>query len=294
VSIHQLLSLRTVALMALALLASGAVAMAHPSIDIVAANWHFTPSTITVEAGQPATLRLTSTSGTHGIASDELGIAATTIGPGRFVEVSFTPHAAGTFKVHCSIFCGAGHPDMVLTVIVTGAAAAAPAPTANTQPAAMPAPPSMPKPVSTPKPLIDDRHYIMLMVAHDRAALQGAQFAMKSAHHAEIKSLAKMLTSRNTAAIVQLKKWYAAWYGSAAPMVSPTMSVGALSGAQDFDRALIVAAIQHEAADASVSLGAEQGLTHPALRTFARSSASAQLSDVRVMWGWYTVWYPEK
>ena len=108
---------------ALAMLLFAMPAAAHPTIDIVAANWHFTPSTITVEAGETTTLRLTSTSGTHGIASDELGIAATTITQGRFVEVSFTPRVAGTFAVHCSIYCGAGHPDMVLTVVVKSAAA---------------------------------------------------------------------------------------------------------------------------------------------------------------------------
>jgi uncharacterized protein (DUF305 family) len=278
--------------MALALLASGAVAMAHPSIDIVAANWHFTPSTITVEAGQPATLRLTSTSGTHGIASDELGIAATTIGPGRFVEVSFTPHAVGTFKVHCSIFCGAGHADMVLTVIVTGAAAAAPAPTANTQPAAMPAPPSMPKAAPKVKPLMDDRYYITMMVTEYQKGLQVARLGAKTAHHAEIRSIAKTIAAQDTAGIVQLKKWYASWYGSKITDVSSPTSYSYITGATDTDRALIIYIIQHGAGTASLSLVVEQGLTHPDLRRFARSSADAQLADVQILWHWYSGWYP--
>jgi uncharacterized protein (DUF305 family)/plastocyanin len=298
VSTHRFTFIRTLGAAALALLASGAAAMAHPSIDIVAANWHFTPSTITVEAGQTSTLRLTSTSGTHGIASTELGIAATTIGPGRFVEVAFTPHTAGTFRVQCSIFCGAGHPDMVLTVIVTGATAATPAataaPTAAPLAAAAPATPSAPKPAPAPKPLIDDRHYIMLMVAHDQAGLQLAQFAVKSAHHVEIRTLAKTLVVRNTAAVAQLKKWYAAWYGAGVPNSSSAVSMGLLAGVSDFDRALIVSVIPHEATDASLSLAAEDGLTHPELRKFARSSAAAQLSDVQTLWRWYSGWYPEK
>jgi cytochrome c oxidase subunit 2 len=297
---QHFVSIRTLAVVALALLMSGAAAMAHPSIDIVAANWHFTPSTITVEAGQIATLRLTSTSGTHGIASPELGIAATTIGPGRFVEVAFTPHTAGTFRVQCSIFCGAGHPDMVLTVIVTGATAATPAPAATpasaavAQPASTPVPPSTPKPAPTPKPLIDDRHYIMAMVARERSGLQLAQFAVKSAHHPEIRALAKTLVVRDTAAIAQLKNWYAAWYGAGVPNSSSPMSANVLSGAPDLDRALIVTAIPHEATDASLSLAAEPGLTHAELRRFARSSAAAQMSDVQTLWRWYSSWYPEK
>ncbi|HEY9179144.1 MAG TPA: cupredoxin domain-containing protein [Candidatus Baltobacteraceae bacterium] len=91
---------------------------AHPSIDVVASNWKFTPSTITVPAGEPSTLRLTSSEGVHGLKSDELGIPNTTIMPNRFVTVTFTPKAAGTYVVHCSIVCGAGHPGMILTVKV--------------------------------------------------------------------------------------------------------------------------------------------------------------------------------
>jgi cytochrome c oxidase subunit 2 len=306
------------------MLAFGAPAAAHPTVDIVAANWHFTPSTVTVDAGQSTTLRLTSTSGTHGIASDELGIPATMISPGKFVEVSFTPRTAGTYAVHCSIFCGAGHADMVLTVIVASAAMSTPAPTAIPQPAVnpspMPASTPTPTPKPTPKPLIDDRHYIILMVAHDRMGLQIAQLAVKRSLHPEIRTLARSLVTRNTAAIVQLKRWYNAWYGSsvpampsmmstshaAMPMMGPqsmpqmfmdmmrSMSPESLGSAPDFDRALLIGAIHHDSMGASMSLGAETGLTHPELRRFARSAAASQLNEVQQLWRWYNQWYPEK
>lgn len=93
---------------------------AHPSIDVVASNWKFTPDTITVPAGEPTTLRLTSSEGVHGLKSDELGIPDTTIMPNKFVTVTFTPKKAGTYVVHCSVVCGAGHPNMALTIKVTG------------------------------------------------------------------------------------------------------------------------------------------------------------------------------
>ena len=95
-----------------------ASASAHPSVDVVAANWKFTPGTIIVHVNEPTTLRLTSTEGVHGIKSDDLGIASTTIMPGKFVTVTFTPKKLGTYQVHCAIFCGAGHPNMVLTITV--------------------------------------------------------------------------------------------------------------------------------------------------------------------------------
>ena len=93
-------------------------ANAHPPIDIVASNWKFTPATITIEAGQEQTLRLTSSAGVHGIESDELGIKKTTITPNNFVEVTFTPKKAGTYKLYCAVICGPGHPDMLLTIAV--------------------------------------------------------------------------------------------------------------------------------------------------------------------------------
>jgi len=94
-------------------------ASAHPSIDIAVANWKFTPNTITIPVGEPTTLRLTSTSGVHGIKSDDLGIPMTTIPNGKVIEVTFTPKKAGKYVLPCQIFCGPGHADMKLTIVVT-------------------------------------------------------------------------------------------------------------------------------------------------------------------------------
>jgi cytochrome c oxidase subunit 2 len=100
------------------MMGASAPAAAHPPIDISAANWKFTPSTITVEAGQLVTLHVTATSGVHGIQSDELGIPKTAIAPGKFVDVTFTPKTPGTYKIHCAIPCGPGHGDMIITIVV--------------------------------------------------------------------------------------------------------------------------------------------------------------------------------
>jgi cytochrome c oxidase subunit 2 len=93
-------------------------ASAHPSIDIVAANWKFTPGTITAHVNEVTTLRLTSSGGVHGIVSPDLGIANTMILPGKYVTVTFTPKKAGTYVIHCTVFCGAGHSTMTVTIKV--------------------------------------------------------------------------------------------------------------------------------------------------------------------------------
>jgi cytochrome c oxidase subunit 2 len=91
---------------------------AHPTIDIVASNWKFTPNAIQLHAGQETTLRLTSTDGVHGLQSDDLGIPMTMITPGSAKTVTVTAKKAGKYVLHCAIMCGAGHPNMTLTVDV--------------------------------------------------------------------------------------------------------------------------------------------------------------------------------
>lgn len=93
-------------------------AASSSSIDIVASNWKFTPSAITLQVGQTSTLRVKSTDGVHGLQSDDLGIAQTPISPGQWTTISVTPKKAGTYVLHCAIFCGAGHANMTLTVHV--------------------------------------------------------------------------------------------------------------------------------------------------------------------------------
>lgn len=114
-----ILGLATLVSSIIGLAAHAAPAAAHEPIDIVAANWKFTPATITVHVGETQTIRLTSSEGVHGLQSDTLSIKQTAIQPGKFVTVTFTaPSKPGTYKIHCSIPCGSGHNDMVLTVEV--------------------------------------------------------------------------------------------------------------------------------------------------------------------------------
>jgi cytochrome c oxidase subunit 2 len=94
-------------------------ATARPAIDVVASNWKFAPNAITLVAGQTTRIHLTSSSGVHGLQSAELGIPLTVIEPGKGVTIDVTPTKPGTYVLHCAILCGAGHENMVLTIVVT-------------------------------------------------------------------------------------------------------------------------------------------------------------------------------
>ncbi|MBV9332438.1 MAG: cupredoxin domain-containing protein [Candidatus Eremiobacteraeota bacterium] len=90
----------------------------HPTIDIAASNWKFTPNTIQLHVGETTTLRLSSTDGVHGLQSDDLGIPMTMITPGSAKTVAVTATKAGKYVLHCAIMCGAGHANMTLTINV--------------------------------------------------------------------------------------------------------------------------------------------------------------------------------
>jgi cytochrome c oxidase subunit 2 len=115
---NALRSLAVVAVIAGFVGAPATSVLAHPSIDIVASNWKFTPSTIELHVGETTTLRVTSSEGVHGIQSDVLGIAMTTIELGSFKTITVTPKKAGKYVLHCAVMCGAGHANMTLTVNV--------------------------------------------------------------------------------------------------------------------------------------------------------------------------------
>lgn len=100
--------------------ASGSIAprAAEPRVvEIVARRFQFTPNLVTLRKDEPVILQVRSEDVAHGFFQRPLGIDAT-IQPGKVTEVSLTPHEAGRFVVICHHFCGAGHGNMKMTVVV--------------------------------------------------------------------------------------------------------------------------------------------------------------------------------
>jgi len=84
---------------------------------MTAVQFSFNPSTVTVNQGDNVELRITSIDVTHGISIPAFGINAT-LPPGETVTVQFFAESAGTYPFSCSVYCGAGHPDMVGQIVV--------------------------------------------------------------------------------------------------------------------------------------------------------------------------------
>lgn len=95
-----------------------AAASTAPQTVTITAAAKFSPSVITVKAGEPVTLKFVGSSGVHGIESKDLGIPSTTITPGSTKTVTFTPQKPGTYTLHCMIMCGPDHSSMAVVVKV--------------------------------------------------------------------------------------------------------------------------------------------------------------------------------
>ena len=84
-------------------------------IEVVAKRFDFVPGEITLKKGEPVVLVLKSVDVAHGLRFKELGIAIKA-DKGHTSELTFTPDKTGDFVGHCSVFCGAGHSEMTLTL----------------------------------------------------------------------------------------------------------------------------------------------------------------------------------
>ena len=87
------------------------------TLAITAKRFEFVPSTITLKKGETVKLVVKSEDVTHGLFIRTLKID-TDLTPGETQQITVTPQTAGTFTAICHHFCGAGHGNMKLTVVV--------------------------------------------------------------------------------------------------------------------------------------------------------------------------------
>src|SRR5262249_41104988 len=102
---------------ALALPAGTGRAEEPKTIEITAKRFEYSPATVTLKKGETVRLRVHSEDVTHGLFLRALKID-TDITPGQTQDLTVTPAEAGTFTAICHHFCGSGHGNMKLTVVV--------------------------------------------------------------------------------------------------------------------------------------------------------------------------------
>jgi len=86
-------------------------------IEITAKRFSFTPNQITLKKGETVKIRLKSEDVTHGFFSKPLKIDEL-IPAGQTTEVTLTPQITGSFTTICDHFCGSGHGNMNMTIVV--------------------------------------------------------------------------------------------------------------------------------------------------------------------------------
>ena len=80
--------------------------------QIDADSFSFSPAVIAVNPGDKVTIELASTDVVHGLYVDGYDVNVTA-DPGQPATLSFLADKSGTFRLRCSVTCGALHPFML-------------------------------------------------------------------------------------------------------------------------------------------------------------------------------------
>ena len=86
-------------------------------VEISAKKFEFNPKQITLKRGERVTIRVVSSDRAHGFLVKPLGLDLDA-DLGKPAEKTITPDTAGTFPAICDHYCGSGHGNMKMTVIV--------------------------------------------------------------------------------------------------------------------------------------------------------------------------------
>ena len=86
-------------------------------VEITAKRFEFSPKEVTLKKGETVVLRLKTEDVTHGFMQRKLKVD-TDIEPGKTTDVTVTPDTPGAYTVICDHFCGAGHGNMKMKIVV--------------------------------------------------------------------------------------------------------------------------------------------------------------------------------
>jgi heme/copper-type cytochrome/quinol oxidase subunit 2 len=79
---------------------------------VEAGDYTYTPAVLKVNPGDQVIIELVSTDVVHGLYVDGYNVSVVA-DPGQTATLSFTADHSGTFRLRCSVTCGALHPFMI-------------------------------------------------------------------------------------------------------------------------------------------------------------------------------------
>lgn len=147
-----------------------------------------------------------------------------------------------------------------------------------------------------------DLQFLDTMIVHHQGAVDMAEPAMMKAHHAEIISLAKNITSSQKQEIAQMQAWRDKWFPGAAPAINMEMpgmndSMKSMNFKQfdmlhgnAFDLEFIKQMIPHHEGAITMTKEALQKSTKEEIKTLANAIISAQEAEIEQMKDWQESW----
>lgn len=160
--------------------------------------------------------------------------------------------------------------------------------------------------------MMDDQHFIVMMIPHHEGAIAMADLALTRAQHPEIKQLAKNIKLSQSQEIEQMRTWYKKWYGTDVPKLDSNAMGGGMHGGQggmmsnmsgdltalrnakNFDQAFIEEMIPHHQMAVMMSQHLIPNSQHPEMKKLAQEIIEAQNKEIKEMQAWYQKWYPTK
>ena len=177
--------------------------------------------------------------------------------------------------------------------------------------------------------MMDDQHFIIMMIPHHESAIAMANMALTRAQHPEIKQLAENIKISQSREIEQMRTWYKKWYRTDVPNIdTDTRSGGgrygggygdggmmhsrsgyygyggmmsgmrtdltALSNAKNFDQVFIEEMIPHHQMAVMMSQHLLFNAVHPEMKQLAQAIIQAQTKEINEMQSWYQQWYAAK
>jgi len=158
--------------------------------------------------------------------------------------------------------------------------------------------------------MMNDQHFIIMMIPHHESAIAMADLALTRAQHPEIKQLAKNIKLSQSKEIEQMRAWYKKWYGTIVPKMDKNTGVmhgghgGMMSGmnsdlttlrsTKNFDQVFIEEMIPHHQMAVTMAKDLIPNAKHPEMKKLAQVIIQAQNKEIQQMRAWYQKWYPTK